>query len=213
MLGSQINRDQKNHDSQRRDWIVRLFLRLAIREFSHILGRFPFFLAQKKTWRKEKNFHWRKKKNPVEMAPRQCRFLSLVVVERVLNKRLSFQLKLSQRFFANWGDPPPRTRRYALTCCSDSAKKLDGNQQLLMLNHLGCCRIWSCFPWCRSDLVDPTKWPEIGELRFRSIWLGFPRKKSPAKHRVHTCSLTSFSPSAGNCLNPNFWDWPRSDEF
>ena len=34
----------------------------------------------------KQKFHWRKLKKPVEMAPRNCRFLSLVVVERVLTE-------------------------------------------------------------------------------------------------------------------------------
>ena len=51
----------------------------------HILGRFPYSITQK-TWRKWKKIHWLEKiqKKNVETAPRNCRFLSLVVVERAL---------------------------------------------------------------------------------------------------------------------------------
>ena len=47
--------------------------------FLHILGPFPYYITQK-AWRKRKKIHWRKfKKNPVETATQNCRFLSLVV--------------------------------------------------------------------------------------------------------------------------------------
>ena len=76
----------KNHDSQRHDRILRLFLRLEMGAiFSTIWGDFRTKL-HRKPGEKGKNIHWRKQKNSVEKLPRNCRFLSLVAVERVLTK-------------------------------------------------------------------------------------------------------------------------------
>ena len=66
--------------------ILSFFLRLDIRQFSPHLGVISLLNYIANLEKQEKN-RWRKfKKNPVETAPRNCRFLSLVVVERVLNK-------------------------------------------------------------------------------------------------------------------------------
>ena len=73
----------KNHDSQRRDRILRIFLRLDIGQFLHTLGCFSYQIAQK-TWRNREKSTGENSKNPVETAPRNCRNLFLVVVEGVL---------------------------------------------------------------------------------------------------------------------------------
>ena len=76
--------DRKNHDGQRRDRTLRLFfLRWAI--FSTIRGDFLTKIAQK-TWRNLEKSTGENSRSPVETAPQNCRFLSLVVVERVLKK-------------------------------------------------------------------------------------------------------------------------------
>ena len=72
------HRTQK-HDSQRLDRILRMRLRLEIRQFSPDLGAVSL-PNSRKTWRRNKkeNVPCRTK------TPQNCRFLSLVVVERVL---------------------------------------------------------------------------------------------------------------------------------
>ena len=75
------NQGRKNHDSHRRDRIWRDFLHWIFRYFLQILGGSSYSIAHK---------YWRKSKKssgepPVETAPRNCRFLSLVVVELVLS--------------------------------------------------------------------------------------------------------------------------------
>ena len=51
--------------------------------FLHSLGPFSYLITQK-AWRKKKTHCRKLKKNAVEKLPRNCRFLSLVVVKRVL---------------------------------------------------------------------------------------------------------------------------------
>ena len=63
--------------------------------FLHILGRFPYYMAQK-TWRRRQRSTRENSKNPAETAPRNCRFLSLVVVERVL-KHVQTYWKTSEK--------------------------------------------------------------------------------------------------------------------
>ena len=72
---------EKNHDSHRRDRIWRDFLHWIFRYFLQILGGSSYQNAHK-YWRKRQKSSG---KPPVETAPRNCRFLSLVVVELVLS--------------------------------------------------------------------------------------------------------------------------------
>ena len=77
---SASNQGRKKHDSHRRDRIRRDFLHWIFRYFLQILGASSYYIAHN---------YWRKSKKssgepPVETAPRNCRFLSLVVVERAL---------------------------------------------------------------------------------------------------------------------------------
>ena len=76
-------RDRKNHDSRRRDKILRLFLCPEIGQFSPHFGAISLLTYTVNLEKKDK-MHRRKFKNPVETAPRNCRYLSLVVVESVL---------------------------------------------------------------------------------------------------------------------------------
>ena len=76
-----VPQGRKNHDSHRRDRIWRDLLHWIFRYFLQILGGSSYQIAHK---------YWRKNKKssgepPVGMAPRNCRFLSLVVVERALS--------------------------------------------------------------------------------------------------------------------------------
>ena len=71
--------DRKNHDSHRRDRMTR-FSPLDVLLLSPDFRGLVLLIAHK---------YWRKSKKssgepPVETAPRNCRFLSLVVVELVL---------------------------------------------------------------------------------------------------------------------------------
>ena len=75
-----IFKGRKNHDSHRRDRIRRDFLHWIVRYFLQILGGSSYQITQR-TWRKSKKSSG---EPPVETAPRNCRFLSLVLVERVL---------------------------------------------------------------------------------------------------------------------------------
>ena len=68
---------RKNHDSHRRDRIWRDFLHWIFHYFLQILGGSSYSNAHK-CWRKSKKSSG---EPPVETAPRNCRFLSLVVVE------------------------------------------------------------------------------------------------------------------------------------
>ena len=74
---------KKNHDNHRLDRILRFFSpprnRAIFSTFwGHLLAKLHSQLGK---------IHWRKfNQNPVETAPRNCRFLSPVVVERVLKK-------------------------------------------------------------------------------------------------------------------------------
>ena len=79
------NRGPNNHDSQRRDRILRNFLRPEIGQFSPHFGAMSL-LKYTVNLEKRGKIHWRKfkKENPVQTAPRNCRPLSLVVAERVL---------------------------------------------------------------------------------------------------------------------------------
>ena len=68
---------------QRRDRILRFFLRPGKSgNFLHLFGRSPYEITHE-TWRKRRKSSG-ESKNAVETAPRNCRFLSLVVVEPVL---------------------------------------------------------------------------------------------------------------------------------
>ena len=76
--------DWKNHDSHRRDRILRFFLRPKIGRFSPYFGVISSLNYTEHLEKREK-IRWRKFKNLVETAPRDCRFLSFVVVERALS--------------------------------------------------------------------------------------------------------------------------------
>ena len=92
----------KNRGSHRRDRIWRDFLHWIFRYFLWILGGLSYQIAHK---------YWRKSKKssgepPVETAPRNCRFLSLVVVERVLTTSLGFRawwISFFERASRFWG--------------------------------------------------------------------------------------------------------------
>ena len=81
----------KNHDSQRHDRIPLVF------SLPGNLAIFFIFWVRstqlhRKPWMKGEESTGENSKDPVEMAPRHCRFLSLVVVERGLSLRcLTFQ--------------------------------------------------------------------------------------------------------------------------
>ena len=77
------NRDPRNHDSQRLDKILRMFLGPEIGQFSAHFGALSIPHC---TENLEKSTG-ENLKNPVETASQNCGFLSLVVVERVLTKR------------------------------------------------------------------------------------------------------------------------------
>ena len=67
----------KNHDSQRRDRILRFFLRLDRVQFSPYFGAISLLNYTKSPGEKGQH-HWRKiKKNPVETALRNFRFCPL----------------------------------------------------------------------------------------------------------------------------------------
>ena len=83
-------RDRKNHDSQRRDRILRFFLRPEIGQFFPRFGAISLLHNTEKLEEKEKSTG-ENSKNPVETALRNCRFLFLVVVECAL----IFQAKTS----------------------------------------------------------------------------------------------------------------------
>ena len=58
--------------------------------FSTFWGEFlTNYIITQKTWRKRENSTGENSKNPVETAPRNCIFLSLVVVERILISRIA----------------------------------------------------------------------------------------------------------------------------
>ena len=79
--------NRKNHDSHRRDRILRLFLCLEIGQFSPHFGAISLLIYTVNLEKSEKKSTGENSKKSVETAPRNCRFLSLVVVERVLNLR------------------------------------------------------------------------------------------------------------------------------
>ena len=80
------SRDRKNHDSQRSDRILCFFAPPGDRAiFSTFCGDFLTKLHRELGENGENNIPLEKiQKNPVETAPQNCSFLSLVVVERVL---------------------------------------------------------------------------------------------------------------------------------
>ena len=70
---------EKNHDSQRRDRILRFFLRPEIGQLSsHTQTHTISLLTCTENLENRRKIHWRIFTNPVETAPRNCRFLSLV---------------------------------------------------------------------------------------------------------------------------------------
>ena len=69
----------KNHDSQRRDTILRKFLRPGFSPFSPEYQPVSLRNYTKSQEKEEKNIHWRDSKNTVETAGRNCRILPLVV--------------------------------------------------------------------------------------------------------------------------------------
>ena len=86
--------------------------------FLHILGRFPYRITQK-TWRHRQKTHGRKfKKSSGET--RNCRFLSLVVVERVLRFRspsiLFCRRKIARRL-------PPQTSTFFVLALFSSCQR------------------------------------------------------------------------------------------
>ena len=94
-------RDQKNHDSQRRDKILRFFLRPEIGQFLQIFGAISLLTHTLKPGEEGKNpLEWRRR------APRTCRFLCLVVVERALKNTESPTQSCAPRIGAR---PPCRT--------------------------------------------------------------------------------------------------------
>ena len=77
---------KKKHDSQKRDRTLHFFSARKSGHFLHTLGQFLTNLHRNPgEKRKNQSIHVKKtKKNAVEAAPRNCRLLSLVVVECVL---------------------------------------------------------------------------------------------------------------------------------
>ena len=90
--------------------------------FLHILGDFLTKLHIK-TWRKRKRNPLEKIiRNPVETAPRNCRFLSLVVVERALTipiKDLNLDRKFQSGCFYLRGAPNVQDRARSKTSIHD----------------------------------------------------------------------------------------------
>ena len=84
---------KKDHDSHRRDRILRFLLRPEIGRFSPHFGAISLLNCTMNLEKSEKNQLENFQKNPVETAPRNCRFLSLVVVERVLSIRNHFLVR------------------------------------------------------------------------------------------------------------------------
>ena len=84
----------------------------------HISGRFPCSFTHK-TWRKRKNIHYplaKFQKVQVEKFPRNCRFLSLVVVERVLKIHWKIHCKIQIRIRELRGqNPHPHCQDLPLT--------------------------------------------------------------------------------------------------
>ena len=93
----EIRDQKKNHDSQRRDRILRFFLRPEIGQYSPYFGAISLRNYTVNPEKKGK-IHWRNSKKSVETAPRNCRFLSLVVVERVLINSENTTLCTKRRF-------------------------------------------------------------------------------------------------------------------
>ena len=75
-----------NHDSQRRGRILHFFLRPDIGQFSPHLGAISLPNYTRNLEKGENPLG--KSKNPVATVPRDCRFLSLVGVERVLTQKI-----------------------------------------------------------------------------------------------------------------------------
>ena len=63
------------------------------------LGRSSYEITQK-TWRNRNNPLEKLRGNPVKTAPRNCRFLSLVVVERILTSQVLAEVRAN---FLVWG--------------------------------------------------------------------------------------------------------------
>ena len=78
-----LRRDRKHHDSQRCDRILRMLLRPDIGQFSPHFGAISSRNCTEKL-HKGKKSTGENLKDPMETAPQNCRFLSLVVVECVL---------------------------------------------------------------------------------------------------------------------------------
>ena len=83
-----------------------------------------------------KKIHWRKVKNPVQTAPRNCRFLSLVEVKRVLSffgfLRNVFRRSFGEGFFSWAGVFEMVTGESCGTChsgkqdhCSNASLRMD----------------------------------------------------------------------------------------
>ena len=92
-LKTSISRDRKNHDRQRRDRILLFFLRPGHEAMlSTFWGHFLTKLHSKPGEKgKKKTSTGENSQKSVKKLPRNCRFLSLVVVERVLNLACKFQ--------------------------------------------------------------------------------------------------------------------------
>ena len=75
----------KNHDGQRRDRILRFFPRPEIRRSPYTENTENLETKERIPWRKVKKIQWRRR-------PQNCRFLSLVVVERVLSFSSMFEV-------------------------------------------------------------------------------------------------------------------------
>ena len=89
MYSTLLSRDRKNMTA--RDGILLIFLCLGIGQLSPQFGVDLLSKLHTKTLEKTKKSTGENSKNPTETAPRNCRFLSLVVVERVQIFRLKFQ--------------------------------------------------------------------------------------------------------------------------
>ena len=83
---------EKNRDSQRRDRILRLFLCPDITQISPHFWAISLPKCTANLEKKVKKSTGENSKNPVEKIPRNCRFLSLVVVERVLKRKQSWAM-------------------------------------------------------------------------------------------------------------------------
>ena len=105
-----------------------------MRDFLHNLGRFLYQIAHRKPGGKGKNPPEKIPKNAMETAPRNCIFLSLVMVERVLRQTQSREEVEKRHVVLRWSQGRRARERLGVVHFLDpkAHKRLSG-----LLPHLG----------------------------------------------------------------------------